>query len=472
MHITKNTRHFKLFLFTCFAFMFGCKDSDDNFTTVNQNLEIQDFIWKAMNEVYYWQGAVEDLADDRFDTDEDYKSFLSQFEDPKKLFQALKHSNDRFSWIVDDYVQLENALNGITKTNGMEFRLIRKSSSSDDLVGFVVYVMPHSDAANKGIERGDLFDKVNNTTLTVSNYSSLLFSEDSYSVSITTINNQNEWTPTGENITLTKSVFSENPIHKTKVLEIGGRKVAYLMYNGFLKDFDNDLETVFGDFKTANVTDLVLDLRYNSGGSVGSAIKLAGHITGQFTDQVFAKTTYNSKLADEYNGVYRFSSVSNALGLSKVYILTSKNTASASELVANGLASYIDVILVGDYTTGKNVASYTIKDIIDNNGNVNPNHKWALQPIVLKIANKDGFADFDNGLTPTTFFQENPLNLGVLGESDEPLLLEALKMMGLAGVVKPGIANETKPINFGAPLVFEKKSFRGMWIDSESGLRF
>ena len=76
--------------------------------------------------------------------------------------------------------------------------------------------------------------------------------------------------------------------------------------------------------------------------------------------------------------------------MSKVYFITSQSTASASELLINGLKPYIDVIQIGDVTLGKNVGSITLYDYIDNNSlTKNPNHNYAMQPIVLKIANSD-----------------------------------------------------------------------------------
>ena len=124
--------------------------------------------------------------------------------------------------------------------------------------------------------------------------------------------------------------------------------------------------------------------------------------------------------------------------MTEVHIITSSRTASASELVINGLDPYIDVVVIGDKTVGKNVASITVKDWIDDDLNVNPNHKWAMQPIILKIANSEGYADFDDGLVPTQTQKEAVSNLGVLGDINEPLLAKTLEYIGvLPGIGKP-----------------------------------
>ena len=114
----------------------------------------------------------------------------------------------------------------------------------------------------------------------------------------------------------------------------------------------------------------------------------------------------------------------------KVYDLTSRSTASASELVINGLKSHIQVVQIGDKTTGKNVGSVTLYDSpnFGKNG-ANPNHKYAMQPLVLKIANKDNFGEYQQGLQPTFSQIENLGDLGVLGNPDEPLLSTAINQI-------------------------------------------
>ena len=133
-------------------------------------------------------------------------------------------------------------------------------------------------------------------------------------------------------------------------------------------------------------------------------------ITGQFTGEIFSQQIWNSKLMDYWNNNNPESlkdlfvdqmadgTALNSLNLNKVYILTTSRSASASELLINGLASHIDIIQIGDTTYGKNVGSITVYDYIDNDGTKNPDHTYAMQPIVLKIANSAGFADYDSGL--------------------------------------------------------------------------
>ena len=411
-------------------FTISCKDKDDNISSRQYDFEIEDFIWEGLNTYYYWQNSISDLADNRFDSQKSYASFLSRFNaNHDLLFESLLSENDRFSWIMSDYTALENQLRRVYKTSGMMIGLAR-IGESNDLFAYVRYVLPNSDAAAKNIERGDLFLSVNNEQLTIDNYRDLLSSDvELFSIQLAQISDQTV-TPTGISVDLVKSEIQENPIKITKLIELNNTKIGYLMYNGFVADFDNELENTLAQFQTQGVNQLIVDLRYNRGGRTSSSIKLASMITGQFSGEVFAQTQHNDKLSS-YNEDYLFEATAVQLKMDRLYVISSSETASASELLINGLSPYIDVILIGDNTTGKNVGSYSIYDWIDNEGNVNPRHTWAMQPITLKIANSEGFADFESGLQADYILQEDIANLGTLGEIDEPLLEKTLEVMGM-----------------------------------------
>ncbi|MDN3672200.1 S41 family peptidase [Flavobacterium branchiarum] len=414
----------------------ACQDQDDVATP--RNLQVQDFVWKGLNQYYLWQGDVPNLADNRFANQAQLNSFLKDYSDAETLFNSLRVdvSIDRFSWIVDDYTVLEQELQGTSKNNGIDFKLSPKSKGSNDLIGFVRYVLPNSDAAAKGVKRGDLFYGINGSQINYNNYRNLL-EPDSYTINLADYNGTS-FVSNGKSFTLTKTVLDENPIYINKVINDRGHNIGYLMYNGFYGNYDEQLNAVFGSFKTQGVTDLVLDLRYNGGGSVQTATRLASMITGLSTDKIFSKEKWNDKInkyfesedpeslnnkfVDKLNGV-----AVNSLGLNRIYILTTKSTASASELIINGLKPYIDVVQIGDVTVGKNVGSVTLYDSPTfGKTNRNPNHKYAMQPIVLKIVNSVGFGEFTNGLVPTYNVPEFINELGVLGDKEEPLLSFAI----------------------------------------------
>ena len=447
------------------------EDRDDNGAFAS---EINDFVWKGMNAVYLYKDFVPDLANDRFSSDQEYADYLNNSGSPEELFESLiynRQSIDRFSWIVDDYIALEQQFDGITRNNGMEFGLRLKPGSSSDVYGYVRLVLPNSDAESKGIERGDVFDTVDGVVLNVDNFSSLL-SGDNYTITLANYNdngtiddNSDDSVTSGtETISLSKLQYTENPVYLSDIFfDVGGETVGYLMYNGFTADFDTVLNNTFGNFALANVQHLVLDLRYNPGGSVNTAILLSSMITGQFTGEVLITEEWNSDLQEAFTNqdpeslINRFKdnddgAALNSLNLDKVYILTTASSASASELVINGLNPYIDVVQIGTTTTGKYQASVTIYDS-DNFGRsgANPNHTYAMQPLIFKSLNSVGFTDYDNGLPPDIEQSENIANLGILGDENEPLLATALAEIAGSRSALPFFDNQ--------PLIGDSKDF-------------
>ncbi|WP_433833288.1 S41 family peptidase [Flavobacterium anhuiense] len=472
----KTTLKSVLFLFL-FAFSLqSCEDQDD--VAAPADLQINNFIWRGLNEVYLWQQDVPNLADGR-NLQPDFNQFLGGYSHPEDLFEDLlnrpvsKYPNgdaiDRFSWIVEDYTVLEQELSGVTKNNGVDFRLSRVANGSNDVVGFVRYIIPNSDASTKAIKRGDLFTSVNGVKLTVSNYEELLLNKDSYTLNLADYNGST-FTLNGKSVDLTKTVLEENPILINKVITSGSHKIGYLMYNGFYPGYDDKLNQAFGELKSQGITDLVLDLRYNGGGSVTSSIRLSSMITGQFDTQIFAKTQFNNKwmkdmTAEDLESLnYRFvnnidGKALNSLNLNTVYIITTESTASASELVVNGLKPYINVVQIGETTTGKNVGSYTIYDseTLFTKKGINPNHKYAMQPLVFKISNSAGFGDYTQGLQPTYEQFEKVSTFGVLGETSEPLLNLAISK--ITGATAKRVLDDSAP---NTPYLTDSKIINGL----------
>ncbi len=443
----KKTLLISVFI-TLIACISSCEVQDDNY--VPESIQVQNFIWKGLNLYYLWQTDVPDLADDRFSNQDGLNQFLTTYNDPKVLFQNLLNkpisqyptpgtAMDRFSVIYSDYTQLEGILSGTTLNNGAEIGLYYKNNSQTNIFGVVRYVLPGSDAALKNVQRGDLFYAIDGTALTVNNYRTLL-SSNSYTLNLANYDDGNI-TPNGQSVSLTKSVISENPVHITSVIQSGVHRIGYLMYNGFYPQYESALNQAFAELKSAGITELVLDLRYNSGGSIATATRLASMITGQFSGQVFAKEQWNAKIESYYNSnglsdrfYNRFTTTLGngetiqSIQLNKIWILTSKATASASELVINGLKPYIQVIQIGDATVGKNVGSITLYDSPNfSKTGANTKHKYAMQPLVLKVVNKEGFGDYINGLEPNFEYKENLGQMGILGQADEPLLEKAIQ---------------------------------------------
>ncbi|SDL67282.1 C-terminal processing protease CtpA/Prc, contains a PDZ domain [Salinimicrobium catena] len=433
-----------LLLFCSLFLLVGCYDDMDDVIRPTSSLDIKNFIWRGMNNIYLYKGQVPDLADDRFANQEELNEFLNTFSSPEDLFyNGLVAAEDEFSFLVDDYIELEKSLDGIRVSNGMEFGLRRYSEGSNNVLGYVRYVLPNTSAEEKGIERGMIFNTIDGVQLTVDNYSRLLEPE-TYTIGLANIED-GTISSTGETITLEKEEYTTNPIFISKIIPTENARVGYLMYNGFTGTFDGVLNETFGLFKAENITHLVVDLRYNGGGSVETANDLASMITGQNKGEVFYTEQWNDDyqtyfeenspddLINRFNSTIRTGEQINSLNLNEVYVITTLRTASASELLINGLDPYINVIQVGEATTGKFQASTTLYDSPDfNRSDANPGHTYAIQPLIYKTLNAVGRTDYYNGLAPDIEITEDIENLGTLGDPQEPLLNAALKaIMGI-----------------------------------------
>ena len=302
-------------------------------------------------------------------------------------------------------------------------------------------VLPDGPADNNDLKRGDIFYAIDGVKLTLDNFRSLT-SKDTYTLNLGFYNDKgtidtddDSIDPLNRDVNLSKVQYSENPVFKIEIINVGGENVGYLMYNGFTAGSENELNSVFGEFKSNNVQHLVLDLRYNPGGRVNVETFLASMITGQYTGDLFQKLIYNSTLQSN-NTDYNFANklddggIINSLGLNKIYVLTTGRSASASEGLINSLTPYMnEIIQIGTTTVGKTQASRTLYDSPNfQRAGANPNHTYAMQPLIANGVNKDDVAVPGTGLPPSIGFeyQERPLNYGILGAINEPMLALAL----------------------------------------------
>lgn len=459
MSFTKHLKYNKiLILLSVMVLFIGCtkdpvEEPDQKITELPNDTEtqIKDFVWEAMNSWYLYQEEQPLLDDTKNDDISDYAAFLGSYSSPEALFDGLLYKpniKDRFSFIVDDYTDLENLLQGISESFGYDYQLVRTASASNDVVGIVRYVLPGTPADDAGIRRGDLFGKVDGKQLTTSNYQELLFNKMAYDLGLGKVD-AGKFMP-DSTVHMVAEIIHENPVFKTETLDLKtGVKVGYLVLNGFNQLYHHELNQAFGTFLDQGVKELVLDLRYNPGGSVITAATLASMIYTEDTKKNFITFDYNKKHddldspLDFLNQVYLLNEdfeitgtePLNSLGLKRLFVLTSKGTASASEAIINGLNPYIDVVVIGEQTVGKNVGSRTLYDSPDSDftdkSTANKAHKYALQPLTTKIVNSVGFGDYEDGFKPDIEISELDYlaDLQPLGSEKEPLLHAALQYM-------------------------------------------
>ncbi len=431
-----NSRCFFLYLFLFSLLFTSCfEDNDDNGALAS---EINDFVWKGMNAAYLYKQEIPDLDNDRFNDSEEYASYLNDYTSPENLFESLIYERDnidKFSLIVDNYIELEQYLSGVSLSNGLNYGLVYLPNSNNEIFGYVRYVNNGSAADLANINRGDIFRSIDNIPLSIDNYSDLL-SQEIYTVNFANYFNNDTEDISDDiielndiNIELQKVPLIKNPVHHYSTLDYSGGKIGYLMYNQFVSNYDDYLKTIFSEFKSNSVDELILDLRYNPGGSINSAIVLASLITGQFENEIFNTEQWNNDIQNYWinnNPEYlinRFTTFQSSLSLSKVYILTTRSSASASELIINCLKPYINVIQIGTPTYGKYQASVTLYDSENfSNQNVNRSHNYALQPLVLKTLNVNGVTDYYNGINPDYEYEERAFDMGQVGDLNEPML--------------------------------------------------
>lgn len=437
----------------------GCNDSNDFSDNEGLNDPINDFIWQGLNSWYNWQEESVALNDSKDDIPEDYYNFLNGYSNYETLMLELcyKHSRivgsgnavDRFSWFVEDYEVQKNAFQGIRTRFGFTSRIVEISNVSNEVILSILLVEPGSPADKANMKRGDIVYRINGTSLNTSNINEVYGNLSNESVTLSFASEQGEILFHIEDKTMSRALVASNPVHFKKVFEnVGGKKVGYLVYNQFSSSFNDELNDSFADFKAAGINELVLDLRFNGGGSVLTSSYLASMIYQNASTRKFVNLVFNEKHSnqnDEYNfgnKLFRYDEEGNSQGqetinrlntLSRLYILTSNGTASASELIINGLKPYISsVVLIGAKTYGKNVGSITLYDAPKNDytseSKANPDHKYAMQPIVFQSYNKNGESDYINGFNPDIAIDESKYwnTILPLGNRNETLLKAAL----------------------------------------------
>lgn len=385
---------------------------------------VSQFVYDGLSLFYLWNEEMMNKIPTANDTD------------PAKYFKSLLYKTDiehRWSWITNDVDELLKDFAGeATDAFGFMAYPIWTDKTKTQLLGFIRYVYPNTPATEAKIVRGNVISKINGEKITLSNYN-LLFGANKETTF--TVLGQNFENPRDIKITLRS--FSTDPVLYSHIYEIEGKKIAYLFYTGYRGNYNKSLYKAFSQFKQAGATDLVLDLRYNPGGDVSAATYLASLIapkTAVENNSVFSVMSYNKFINELFDknkwdrsyklGEYDKSKDENPinanLNLNKVYIITTESSASASELTTFCLKPYMNVVHIGEKTSGKYTASWTLHAYDnfkkDGRSRAQPVYdasklsedektrlrNWAMQPIVGRYTDKDG-KDFiaDGALIPS-----------------------------------------------------------------------
>ena len=452
-----------MLLFILIGGVVGCQEKEDTEPPVkeepNPNIAINKWINDVMKEVYLWLPEM--------------KTPIANTSEPEDYFESLlNRPTDRFSVIYPDYQQLINSLNGISLEAGYEFTLYRESSSNNNVVAEVTYIKKNSPASNAAMRRGDYITRINGTQMTLENYRTVLGLIDKpHTLNTLRFSEASGGFVAQPEISLTPVELSENPNFLDSVYTVNGEKIGYVVYHFFAPGsgnnstaYDQEMDGIFAEFKTKGIQHLVLDFRYNGGGFVSSAVNLASLIAPSVkTTDIFSKTKYNSFLMqfDNLKNVQTpFKEKAENLGKilkgNRVYVLTSTRTASASELIINGLKPYMDVFIIGDKTTGKNVGSVPFED------DDNPANKYGMLPIISRSFNSLDQSEYTNGFLPNIEAKESSERLKPLGDINELLLRKAIEQ--ITGVPSGARYQQLERVDVGSTL--DSKIRSGVMIES------
>ena len=440
----------------------GCKEEEEIAPVEekpNPNIAVNKWINDVMKEVYLWLAEM--------------KTPIANTSDPEDYFESfLNRPTDRFSVIYPDYQELINSLNGVSLEAGYEFTLYRESSTNENVIAEITYIKKNSPAATAGLRRGDRIRQINSTQMTLANFRDVLAQTDKpHTLNTSRFNEGSGSFESLPVVSLTPVQLSENPNFLDSVYTINGEKIGYVVYHFFAPGsgegstaYDQEMDAIFGSLKAQGIQHLIVDFRYNGGGFVSSAVNLASLIApGVKATDIFSKTKYNSFLMqfDNLKNVQtpfrtKAENLGKTLKGNRVYILTSSRTASASELIINGLKPYMDVFIIGDKTTGKNVGSVPFED------EENLDNKYGMLPIVSRSFNSLDQSDYTNGFTPNLEAKESAERLRPLGDVTEQLLRRAIEQ--ITGVPSGARVQQLNRTDIGSTL--DSKVRAGVMIES------
>jgi C-terminal peptidase prc len=363
-----------------------------NCSRLSQNQFVRD----VLDEYYYWYRELPRLNPANYASPEAYLEALRY----KPLDTSFSYITDRAS---NEAFYSESQFIGLglsTQTTLTELRVLQ--------------VFPESPASEAGINRGDRITAINNRTVTdlvASGQIGGAFGPNQEGVQVTVAFTTRQ----GEErrASLTKRPVTIPTVSLTRTFQIDGRTVGYVFFRNFVEPSYEALDAAFAALREAGATELVLDLRYNGGGLVDVAVHLGSLIAGTPTQgNVFAVFQHNDKNPD-LNETLRFKETSGALNLSRLFVITTQSSASASELVINSLRPYIPVVVIGDRTYGKPVGQYGFTFC-----------EKVLAPVSFKLVNANGEADYFGGIQPDCVAADDIER--DLGAGDEGSLFEAL----------------------------------------------
>ena len=335
----------------------------------------RDSLYYIMNQWYYWYNLMPVV------NREDYS-------DPYTLLEAMRYRpTDRWSFVAD-YSEFINEMQGTFVGHGIMISL-----DNDNKVR-IALIYKNSPLYKSGVRRGWEIKEVNGADL-----AAIILSGDATAYNnafgASTAGIQNTFLfgrpeNTDTTIVSAKATFTINSVILCDTLHLSSGITGHIVLDSFIEPTEQELITAFTYLKANGINNLILDLRYNTGGYLYLAQELASYIAGDgIAGSPFAILQYNDK-NQAYNSTYNYITTPASLGLPKVVVITSRLTASASEAVMNGLTPFVNVVSVGDTTNGKpaGMNGWTCAQ------------KYFFWPVTFEIVNSLNEGGYFSGIAP------------------------------------------------------------------------
>ena len=352
-------------------------------------------LYKLFQTEYFWADETEKNLD------------VNTYTDPQKLIDDLKYKEDRWSFAVTPELY-NNAVS--QKSVGFGF------SCQDIKTGcLITYVRIDSPADKMDLRRGDIIQKIDNQTATQELIYAKGQEEKRLNFELSRPNSNELCSGKVLPREYTYKVVKSKTVNTSK-----NEKVGYLRLDSFLGDDKilAQIDNSFNNFKKNSIEKLVIDLRYNGGGSVNLASKLLDKLVINKQNQTQFTLAWNEAYKSQ-NQTYTFDFSSNALDLKQILFLTTQGSASASELIISAMKPYLpeeNVVIIGDKTHGKPVGM---------SGQYDGNYYYFLINFVVK--NSLGFYDYFDGLAVTSGCSITDDPFHEMGDPKESMLKSALQ---------------------------------------------
>jgi carboxyl-terminal processing protease len=401
LRICDNIKIFKIYyrfiksLLMPFAFIIliqACTKVD-----INDSYLVNREIYNLMQDLYLWYEYLPDVD-------------VGSFDNPYELMDYLRHDPpDQWSVVLP-----KEEYNRYFEEGEMIGHGILLGEDSTGRIR-ICFVYRSTQAFEEGVRRSWIVDSINDVAVTRDNFSELIGPKE--------IGIRNKFTfinADGEPVTLylVKELLDITPVLYYDIIHANNKLFGYMVFQDFIETAISEIDDAFTEFKNNSIDELIIDLRYNSGGSLSVAEYLAGWIAGSSnSDKAFIKLLYNNK-HHELDTVVNVPFKENGLYLERIFFIGTNSTASASELLINGLSPFMGVSLIGDNTYGKPVGMLAIPFI---------NYDYVVLPVCFRFTNANDEGDFYDGLVPDSYSDDDITR--DFGDPEEDCLEETLNYM-------------------------------------------